>query len=176
MFRLPVSVAGCAPLFDEMHAECKKVLKGRGGAVRVKRMSRRRAESLKPPRKEVDSRITAIEPPQASRPVAQHAGPAVAAVPAVQHEAYQGVVTSVGRTNRTGPDGASYNTFCLTLNDGVREIPLFGTELERLSVEQRVAPGVRVRIVFMGKVLTEIPGKNRPAFRNLYQLERVEQS
>jgi hypothetical protein len=169
-------VAGCTPLFDDMHAECKRVLNGRGGAVRVKRLSQRRAESLKPPLNVAVCRAAATERPEAPRAITVPAPATVAGVPAVQGEAYQGVVTSVGRTNRTGPDGASYNTFCLTLNDGAREIPLFGTELERLSVEQRVGPGDRVRIVFMGKVLTQVPGKNRPAFRNLYQLARVEES
>lgn len=169
-------VAGCKPLFDAMHAECKKILSGRGGAVRVKQIHTR-SDSHRPPT--VNPGVRKALPPERpddARAIAVPAPATVADAPSVQGETYQGVVTSAGRTNRTGPDGASYNTFCLTLNDGAREIPMFGTELERQSADLRIVAGDRVRIVFMGKVLTQIPGKNRPAFRNLYQLARVEES
>lgn len=170
-------VAGCKPLFDGMHAECAKVLNGRAGAVRVKQIHTR-SPSHQPPtvnpgiRKAVAP--AAPEDPRALALPAQAGAPAPAG--AVHGEAYQGVVTAAGRTHRTGPDGVSYETYCLTLNDGGREIPLFGTELERQSADLGIVPGERVRIVFMGKVMTQVPGKNRPAFRNLYQLARVEPS
>ena len=171
-------VAGCKPLFDAMHAECKKVLNGRGGAMRVKPIHTR-SESHRPPTSDARLRkALAAEAPEDARAIAPPAAGAVDAassMPPVQGEAYQGIVTSAGRTSRSGPDGASYNTFCLTLNDGVREIPLYGTELERLSREQRVGPGDRVRVVFMGKAMTQVPGKARPAYRNLYQLSRMEE-
>jgi hypothetical protein len=168
-------VAGCRPLFDAMHAECRKVLNGRGGAMRVKQI-RTRSDSHRPPTANAGLRkALAAQPAGEVRAIALPAAAPGASMPPVHGEAYQGVVMSAGRTNRTGPDGASYNTFCLTLKDGAREIPLFGTELERLSVEQRIGPGDRVRIVFMGKAMTQVPGRDRPAFRNLYQLEKVEE-
>ena len=163
-------VAGCKPLFDAMHEECKRVLNGRGGAMRVKPIHTR-SESHRPPSSDARLRkalaAETLEDSPAIAPRAALAVDAAATMPPVQGEAYQGVVTSAGRTNRSGPDGASYNTFCLTLNDGVREVPLYGTELERLSLEQRIGPGDRVRIVFMGKAMTQVPGKVRPAYRNL---------
>lgn len=149
-------VADCQPVFNGMHAESEKVLDGGAGKVRVRR-THASSESHLPPTINVSDQANAA-----------------AGVPALKAVAYEGVVTSAGRTIRVGPDGVSHNTFRLTLSDGVRDLSLFGTALERQSVSLGLRTGDRIRIVFMGKVRTEVPGSNRPAFRNLFQLARVD--
>lgn len=89
----------------------------------------------------------------------------------VAGEVYEGSVAHAGMTQKQGRDGA-YQTFCLTIHDGVREIPLFGAELERQAVDMKIAPGEKVRVIFMGKQPVEIPGKPT-SFKNLYQLSRA---
>ncbi len=164
--------AGFVSLFDAMRAECEKVLEGRAGKVRVKQIHTR-SESHLPPSVNPGVR-KALAPARPEHAVALGKGCAAAGIPALQGESYEGVVTSAGRTSIVGPDGVSYNTFCLTLSDGLREMPLFGTELERQFAGLGLRAGERARIAFMGKVLTEVPGKNRPAFRNLFHLARVD--
>jgi hypothetical protein len=165
-------VIGSTPLFDALHAECRQLLNGR--RICVKEVPPEQAEPKGALSGKVDDSGAAA---RGERELSPHEAPqerTAATVPAVQGEAYQGVVTSAGRALRTHADGASYNTFCLSLNDGKRDITLFGNELERLSGELRVRPGERVRVVFLGKQLATVPGKSSPVFRNRYQLERVE--
>lgn len=89
----------------------------------------------------------------------------------VQGDVYKGVVTQAGLTQRTGRRGP-YSTFCLTLHDGAREIPLFGAELARQVSDQGIAPGERVQVVFMGQ--QPIPnGSGESTYKNLYQVTRV---
>ncbi|PKO68714.1 MAG: hypothetical protein CVU22_07370 [Betaproteobacteria bacterium HGW-Betaproteobacteria-16] len=89
----------------------------------------------------------------------------------VQGDVYKGVVTQAGLTQRTGKTGP-YSTFCLTLHDGAREIPLFGAELARQVSDQGIAPGERVQVVFMGQ--QPIPnGSGASTYKNLYQVTRV---
>ncbi len=105
------------------------------------------------------------------------AAPGGQAVPAqrrVRGDEYQGVVTTAGLTLRNGPDGGPYRTYCLTLNDGIREVPLFGMELERQACDQRIRPGDRVRVIYLGREPLQLPGRSRPSYKNLYQLTRME--
>lgn len=89
----------------------------------------------------------------------------------VQGDVYKGVVTQAGLTQRSGKRGP-YSTFCLTLHDGAREIPLFGAELARQVSDQGIAPGERVQVVFMGQ--QPIPnGSGESTYKNLYQVTRV---
>lgn len=89
----------------------------------------------------------------------------------VEGQRYEGVVTQAGRTNRTGSEGR-YETFCLTLHDGKREIPLFGAELERQSTDMGLRPGEKVSVIFMG---VQKIGSGKDAYtKNLYQIQRTQ--
>ena len=172
-------VAGCTPLFDGMYAECRKILNGRARQARCRPLSKHKADSNRPPANANADVVRAMaQAPAAHSPGPSPASHGAAAAPAgfaVQGEVFEGVVISAGRTSRTGPDDVGYTTFCLTLNDGSREIPLYGTELQRQSAALGIVAGERVRVLFMGKVATQVPGRDGPAFRNLYQLARVGQ-
>jgi hypothetical protein len=119
--------------------------------------------------------VKAVETPVVMQaPVQPAAAPAVV-MPShkrqVQGDVYKGVVTQAGLTQRTGKRGP-YSTFCLTLHDGAREIPLFGAELARQVSDQGIAPGERVQVVFMGQ--QPIPsGSGESTYKNLYQVTRV---
>ncbi len=93
---------------------------------------------------------------------------------AVKGETYIGKVTTAGMTQKDGADGP-YQTFCLTIHDGEREIPLSGNELKRQVRDLGVKVGENVKVVFMGKVAVDVPGKKKPGFKNLYQVTRVEE-
>lgn len=93
---------------------------------------------------------------------------------AVKGETYVGKVTTAGMTQKDGADGP-YQTFCLTIHDGEREIPLSGNELKRQIRDLGVKVGENVKVVFMGKVAVDVPGKKKPGFKNLYQVTRMEE-
>lgn len=122
----------------------------------------------------------ALKPPVAPAPKAEAAQslpdtPANVVAPAhkrqVKGEAVTGTVTQAGMTRKFNGDGSSYNTFCLTIHDGVREIPLFGTELGRLIADQGIRAGEKINVVFMGKQKMSSEGEE-PRFKNLYQVTR----
>ncbi len=175
--------SGYMVLMDQLHAECKVLLDKRRPEKLAKRLPvARPARMAQPP---ASAPVRAIEPAPPAVPVARPAtvvapsAPAVAApvAPAarrrVNGDEYKGVVTVAGRTRR-GTGDASYETFCLTINDGAREVPLFGNELERQAADLGVKPGDRIKVIFMGKQPTTIPGSTRPSYKNLYQLTRME--
>lgn len=88
----------------------------------------------------------------------------------VEGQCYEGVVTQAGRTQRTGSKGR-YETFCLTLHDGKKEIPLFGAELERQSTDMGLRPGEKVSVIYMG---VQKIGTGEDAYtKNLYQIQRT---
>lgn len=90
----------------------------------------------------------------------------------VKGETVSGMVTLAGMTKKLNLDGSSYNTFCLTIHDGTREIPLFGTELGRLVADMEIRAGEKINVVFMGKQKMSVEGE--PArFKNLYQITRL---
>lgn len=91
---------------------------------------------------------------------------------AVQGMVYEGTIVESGQTWKHGPAGA-YRTFVLTINDGRTEVPLTGTELERLVRETGVEVGDTVRVVSMGRCPVEVPGQSKPHYKNLYQLTRI---
>lgn len=90
----------------------------------------------------------------------------------VKGDAVVGTVTHAGMTRKPNGDGSWYNTFCLTIHDGVREIPLFGTELARLIADQGIRAGEKINVVFMGKQKMSSEGE-QPRFKNLYQVTRL---
>lgn len=119
---------------------------------------------------------TAAPAPKAevSQPRAESASSVIA--PAnkrhVKGETVSGTVTLAGMTKKLKDDGSSYNTFCLTIHDGVREIPLFGTELGRLVADMEIHAGEKINVVFMGK--QKMSAEGEPArFKNLYQITRL---
>jgi hypothetical protein len=176
---------GAKVLLDQFHVECLRLLDRR--KPRHREMCSVPPEGRRPTltpgsRTVTQLRLAALEPECPSGAPASHAtdltsGGSVVGVPTeprrVRGDEYQGVVTMAGLTNRNNPDGSPYRTYCLTVNDGSREVPLFGMELERQACDLRIRPGDRVRVIYMGREPLQVPGRPRPSYRNLYQLTRV---
>lgn len=116
----------------------------------------------------------AASPMPAPGPVAKAGaeGPPPPVKRAVKGTVYEGIVVSAGNTTKTGAEG-SYQTFCLTINDGQLEVPLHGTEIRRLVTDMGIREGERIRVVDMGK--KEIPSGDggKPWSKNLYQITRL---
>ena len=133
------------------------------------------------PTAQVAEQPKAVKPPVAPATKAEvaqsHADtPANVVAPAhkrqVKGEAVTGTVTHAGMTKKLKDDGSSYNTFCLTIHDGVREIPLFGTELGRQIADLNIRAGEKINVVFMGK--QKMSAEGEPArFKNLFQVTRL---
>jgi len=87
------------------------------------------------------------------------------------HE-FTGTVVEMGRTTKRGPRGA-YETYCLTLNNGSRELPFNGAEVERLCRDLGIRVGERIKVVDMGKMDVVVPGVEKPRQKNLYQITRM---
>ncbi|MDO8279821.1 MAG: hypothetical protein Q7T63_17055 [Burkholderiaceae bacterium] len=181
---------GSKALLDKLHTECSVLLGRRRIDDREKRQSNARAPRagsasavVAAPAPAAKPDVRAVQPAAVAPAVAPTQAPAPAEASAVAPAArrrvsgdvYKGIVTVAGPTRRgTGKD--SYETFCLTINDGVREIPLFGNELQRQAADLNIQQGEKVKVVFMGKQQTTVPGSNRPSYKNLYQLTRLEGS
>jgi hypothetical protein len=177
--------AGTRGMLDQLHTECLAVLN--------RRKSRQWEQPPETPRQGRQSRVighsdaaqlrlapatqsgasaameaasTDLEEVSCARPVAMPRR--------VRGDQYQGVVTTAGLTVRNDAGGSPYRTYCLTVNDGAREVPLFGMELERQACDLRIRPGDRVRVIYMGREPLHLPGQSRPSYRNLYQLTRME--
>jgi hypothetical protein len=171
-------VAGSTPLFEELREECQALLGAR--KIRIKEIPPqiavlRRMPTGNPQGENCDSPFS----PQPSRAVAkatQHEARPAATRPAVRGEAYEGVVILAGRTHRPSAEDGCCITFRLTLDDGSREIALFGSDLERQAIELRVSPGDWVRVTYLGRSTTAVPGRDGPALRNLYQVQRAAES
>jgi hypothetical protein len=178
--------AGSRGMLDQLHTECLAVLN--------RRKSRKREQPPETPRQGAQSRAIGHSGPAQHQLAAATQFGASAAMEAasadlveqvscprpvamsrrVRGDQYQGVVTTAGLTVRNDADGSPYRTYCLTVNDGAREVPLFGMELERQACDLRIRPGDRVRVVYMGREPLHLPGQARPSYRNLYQLARME--
>lgn len=91
----------------------------------------------------------------------------------VEGEVHIGTVVGAGMTQKTDGKGETYQTFCLTLNDGVREVPLTGAEMMRLCRDQNIRVGDKVKVVDMGRMDVRVPGAKMARWKNLYQLTRV---
>lgn len=179
-------VTGSRGMLDRMHAECMLVLDRRkqhqGGqrpALSTRRSHRPVAgDGGQPPLRLAAAAPSALPVVTGSKSMELlDAAPGAQAASAQRHvrgDEYQGVVTTAGLTVRKGPDGGPYRTYCLTVNDGIREVPLFGMELERQACDQRIRPGDRVRVIYMGREPLQLPGQSRPSYKNLYQLTRME--
>lgn len=177
---------GSRGMLDQLHTECLAVLN--------RRKSRQRAQApVTPGQGKQSHAIRNGGPPQLRLAAAVPTGVSAALerpstdlvddvscarqVPVlrrVRGDQYQGVVTTAGLTVRNDADGSPYRTYCLTVNDGVTEVPLFGMELERQACDLRIRPGDRVRVIYMGREPLHLPGQARPSYRNLYQLTRME--
>jgi hypothetical protein len=86
---------------------------------------------------------------------------------------HEGVVVHSGITTKTGRDG-KYQSFTLTINNGSREVPLNGVEIERQIADLGIKTGERIRIVDMGRTEVSIPGQVGPRHKNLYQVSRLD--
>lgn len=128
------------------------------------------APAVEPPKREVP--VQPIMPPvQVVAPPIPAQAPKPAFERRVAGQAYVGRVVSAGMTERSGRDG-TYSTFCLTLNDGECEQPLFGAELARQVKDMGIQPGEQIKVVFMRTEKVEVEGR-KPYTRNLYQITRV---
>ena len=171
--------AGTEKIMADFRQEIGRLLDQRKPVVKARMAAINAAARQAPPAASTLPKPASAPSPLATAPVVIKPHPMAPMVnivaPAhtrkVTGEIYEGSVTHAGLTQKQGRDGA-YQTFCLTIHDGVREIPLFGAELERQAVDMKISPGERVRVVFMGKQPVEIPGKPT-SFKNLYQLTRV---
>lgn len=160
-------------LFADMHAECKTLLNQR----KPSHESRKKLKERQP----IDTGAVAPKPIERAREAQvvapPAAAPATAAMPMqvrrVNGDEYVGVVSAAGKTKR-GEGQRQYTTFCLTIHDGTREVPLFGTELERQASDLGIGPGDKVRVVYMGR--EKVPGAAGNSYKNLYQLTRMETS
>lgn len=90
----------------------------------------------------------------------------------VKGREYMGVVVSASRTNKSGPKGP-YQTFCLTLNDGEKEVPLNGTEIERQVRDMGIRVGEKIKVVDMGRAPVNVAEGEAPRYKNLYQITRL---
>ncbi len=179
---------GSAGIMEEMHKEVSKLLDRRHSSVREKQTeivprlaTAPNASAFKPAAAPAPTVIAprVVQSPARAPVLALSAPPVpVAAAPTrhvkrhVEGEVYEGIVTVAQMTTRNEGSPNSYKTFCLTLNDGRREVPLYGTELQRQITDLNVECGDRVKVVFMGKADTEVPGKGK-AMKNLYQVMRL---
>lgn len=93
----------------------------------------------------------------------------------VQGITHNGTVVQSGFTQKTGNEG-SYQTFCLTIHDGKKEVPLTGVEIQRQASDLKLAIGDRVRIVDMGRQTFEVPSSGKQGWRNLYQVSLIERA
>ena len=120
--------------------------------------------------------VNSVVSPKAEDKQHSSVAPASAIEPAqrrqVKGESVVGTVTQTGMTKKTGSEGVTYQTFCLTIHDGVREIPYFGTELSRQVADIDIRPGYKINVVYMGKKKVSADD-DAPRFKNLYQLTRV---
>lgn len=92
----------------------------------------------------------------------------------VQGITHNGTVVQSGFTQKTGNEG-SYQTFCLTIHDGKKEVPLTGVEIQRQASDLKLAIGDSVRIVDMGRQTFEMPS-GKQGWRNLYQVSLIERA
>jgi|JI10StandDraft_1071094.scaffolds.fasta_scaffold211497_3 hypothetical protein len=106
--------------------------------------------------------VRSMEQPAPSKPVNR----------SVKGAEHIGTVVSAGKTTKVGPNG-TYETFCVTLNDGFRELPFNGAEIERLCRDMGIQVGERIKVVDMGKMDVYVPGVANPRQKNLYQITRL---
>ncbi len=133
------------------------------------------APAVQPPVVQVPVVQRPVEPlrqPSPARPAVDQKVPSKPVNRSVKGAEYSGVVVSAGKTTKAGPRG-SYETFCATLNDGFRELPFNGAEIERLFHDMGIQVGERIKVVDMGKMDVFVPGVANPRQKNLYQITRL---
>ena len=125
-----------------------------------------------PPKPVEPARPPVQEPVRVQPPVAVQAEQPKPVNRTVKGQSFSGAVVAAGMARKNGPSG-SYETFCVTLNDGVREVPFNGVEIERQIRDLGIRVGENIRIVDMGKIETVVPGVANPRPKNLYQVTRL---
>lgn len=161
---------GTKPIVDQFLKEIQGVLQRKkvvqqNGPVVVKPMEPKPAAAPNPqpvPKQEMEKASSAptVTPPPAR------------VDRSVTGVAHQGVVVFAAPTRKNPHGRKSYTTFCLTINNGEREIPLYGTEIERQVMDMNILVGDRVKVIDMGKEDISVPGEE-PRHRNLYQVTRI---
>lgn len=178
-------------IFGEFHKEVSKLLDRRAVQADKKRSRERQKEasaegtpvvkaSVLPVPTQAERKPTVVPPdvPKAvpEQPDTTRVEPAPAKPDSHRHvkgEAIEGTVTIARFTNKTSSEGGAYKTFCLTIHDGVREIPYFGAELQRHVSDLGIEPGQRIRVVYMGKQKVSQDGEPS-RYKNLYQVTRLD--
>lgn len=168
---------GTREITTQFISEIKALLDRKQGFAKVEKHRVQKEQlAVKPKELEVAAKPT---PEPVSVPVTEPVVKPIEVVPArpvnrnVKGTAYEGCVVSVGMTEKNGRDGA-YQTFCLTINDGQREVPLNGTEIQRQVNDMKIRIGEKIRVVDMGKSTLDVPGAAKPWMKNLFQITRME--
>jgi hypothetical protein len=169
-------VTGFEPLRRATFVEVQKLLGKREVKVRDKRAEQPAVEARP------QTAATPLAKPAVAQAVAvEHAvnvananqADAAGAARKVKGDVYEGIVTVARVVTRQGATGP-YQNFCLTVNAGGKEVPLYGAELQRIVQDLSLKVGENVKVVFMGKQRIDIPGQEKPAWKNLYQVNRVQ--
>lgn len=92
----------------------------------------------------------------------------------VQGTTHVGTIVQSGLTTKRGSEG-TYQTFCLTVHDGTKEVPLTGVEIQRQAGDLKLVLGDKVKIVDMGRQPFDKPGGGQ-GWRNLYQVSLLERA
>lgn len=178
-------VVGHQGIMDAMYKECSTLLNRTERPAREKAVQKPvvKAKQVPQSKPKVTPEVKSVEtekPQQAQQaPAAQTVKPDVQMVVpsshrAVKGETFEGRVSALGMTTK-GTGEKAYQTFCLTIHDGDKETPLSGTELERQCRDLGVRPGDRIKVVYMGSMPVNIPGK-KGSFKNLYQVTRADRT
>lgn len=178
-------VVGHQGIMDAMYKECSALLNRTERPAREKAVQKPvvKAKQVQQNKPKAQPEVKSVEPAKAQQvqqgPAAQPAKPDVQMVVpsshrAVKGETFEGRVSALGMTTK-GTGEKAYQTFCLTIHDGDKETPLSGTELERQCRDLGVRPGDRIKVVYMGSMPVNIPGK-KGSFKNLYQVTRAERT
>jgi len=163
-------VKGIEPLKSQTLHEVRRLMGHREAVVREPR----KAMDAVPHRQVETPKVAAevVQPaPARSQPAAAPADAPMSVRP-VKGEAIVGTVIQARQVTRTGARG-KYQSFCLMLHDGHREVPQYGAELERAVADQGIKVGERVRVVYMGKQPVDVPGSSEPIYKNLYQVTKL---
>lgn len=168
---------GTREISQQFVAEIKALLDKKQAIVRTPKNDKPKTRPVakqndQVPVKPAKAPLPVEKPQQVVVPQPAH-GPMKQVNRAVNGTTYEGVVVSAGMTQKNGQGNSSYSTFCLTLNDGHKETPLNGTEIQRQVKDLGIAIGDRIKVVSMGRQSVVVPGQEAPGWKNLFQITRL---
>lgn len=161
---------GLEPLKRKTLDEVRKLLGQREATGRDQRRDEAVVTKPAAPAKAAAAPASAPTPAKSVEPAVKADAPSH--VRQVKGDAICGVVTVARRMPRQGRNG-EYQSFCLTVFDGQKEVPQYGAELERAVADQRITVGEKVKVVYMGKQPIDVPGSEERTYKNLYQVTRL---